>query len=75
MECHTNTVLSGFQTQRDAAVKPLPYSNTVPKITTMALYTPFGVFMPMTYNSMGPCQGGSASLENIAIGALPFCTW
>lgn len=31
--------------------------------------------MPMTYNSMGPCQGGSTSLEDIARDALPFCTW
>lgn len=83
MKCHTNTALLCFQTQRDAAVKPLPRPNTrntVANITTMALHTVFGVSRPITYNSTDPGQGGSTSLEDIAIGgrgrqgsALPFC--
>lgn len=81
MRCHTNTALLGFQTQRDAAVNPLPSQNTVADIMTTALRTTFAVSMPMTYNSMGPGQGGSTSLEDIARGvkghqgsALPFST-
>lgn len=36
-------------------------------ITTMALHTKFRVSVPMTYNSTDPDQGGSASLEDMAI--------
>lgn len=47
--------------------------------TTTALSTVLGVSRPMTYNHMGPGQGGSTSLKDIAIcgrghqgSALPF---